>query len=225
MIEPPRTSSDVPDATASDRRAFVSSCAALVAALSGCSYVFPRTRLGHLALNDPHPDDYRPVLRALLTTLLPFDHPHFPSVTLDQIERRFLRLFPVEREDHYVAMQRALIFFDAVDLFPQRQAPFVADERDFFGASSVEVEGGVAQDSRRYDDFVSQHGISNSGQSFTALTPPQRSSYVELWSHSAFGSRRRFYRSLKSLIMITCYSLPAFWRAIEYAGPLLEQDT
>ena len=224
MIEPPRADSEELDPTTVHRRAFLASCGVLAAALSGCSYVFPRTRLGRLAVNDPHPEVYRPVLRALLSTMLPFDHPDFPSVSLDEIEERLLRLFPVERQDDYAAMQRALVFFDAVDLLPQMHVPLVADERNFFGASRAEVESYVAEDRRGYDSFVNPHGISDSVQSFISLTLQQRSGYLELWAHSAFGSKRRFYRSIKSLIMITCYSLPAFWQAIQYAVPVLDQD-
>ena len=156
MIEPPRADSEELDPTTVHRRAFLASCGVLAAALSGCSYVFPRTRLGRLAVNDPHPEVYRPVLRALLSTILPFDHPDFPSVSLDEIEERLLRLFPVERQDDYAAMQRALVFFDAVDLFPQMHVPLVADERNFFGASRAEVESYVAEDRRGYDSFVNE---------------------------------------------------------------------
>ena len=221
MIELPNT---FEDGVVVHRRGFLASCGVLAAALSGCSTVFPRTRLGRLAVNDPHPDEYRPVLRALLTTILPFDHPDFPAVRLEDLETRLLDLFPTERTDDYASMQRALIFFESVDLFPRMHVPLVADERDDFGASNVEVENRVIADQQAYGGFAREHGIGDSERRFTILPPPQRSAYLRLWSHSAFGSKRRFYRSIKSLIMITAFSLPAFWQAIGYTGPVLGQD-
>lgn len=40
-------------------------------------------------------NDGRPTLRALIETLLAFDHPAFPGIDVEQVERRLLEYFPV----------------------------------------------------------------------------------------------------------------------------------
>jgi hypothetical protein len=44
-------------------------------------------------------DGARPVLRALIETVLAFDHPAFPAIGVEQVERRLLEYFPVAGED------------------------------------------------------------------------------------------------------------------------------
>jgi hypothetical protein len=43
-------------------------------------------------------DDWRPMLRALIEALLAFDHPAFPAITVEQVERRVLEYFPLTTE-------------------------------------------------------------------------------------------------------------------------------
>ncbi len=90
------------------RRNFVASCGALVLALSGCQSLLSRTRLAHLALADPHPDDYEPVLGALIATILPFDHPRFPRVSAAELQER-LPIAACAAQDRrlYLAWRRA----------------------------------------------------------------------------------------------------------------------
>ena len=45
--------------------------------------------------------------------------------------------------------------------------------------------------------------------------------YLMLWARSALGMRRRFYQSMKTLVMAATYSMDAVWPLIGYAGPLL----
>ncbi len=189
-----------------DRRDFVASCGALVLALSGCQSLLSRTRLAHLALADPHPDDYEPVLGALIATILPFDHPRFPRVSAAEVQERLLALFPLG-DEQYLVLQKGLMVFDRLDLFPVLQTPMVAD-----AATAAQDRGGYLGWRRAFPSDAT---------SFTALQPPARTAYFRLWGQSGFNSKALFYTSAKRLVMITAYSMRDFWRAIGYAGPLL----
>lgn len=188
------------------RRDFLASCGALVLALSGCHSVLSRTQLANLELDDPHPDDYEPVLRALIETILPFEHPRFPSIPVAAIQERLLAFFPLEAERRYLVLQKGLMVFDRVDLFPLLQAPLVAEE--------------AAPDQSLYEEF--QRSFRSDAESFTALQPHARAAYFRLWGQSAFNDKRLFYHSAKSLVMVTAYSMVDLWRVIGYAGPLLK---
>ena len=201
------------------RRDFVASCGALVLALSGCQSLLSRTRLAHLALADPDPDDYEPVLGALIATILPFDHPRFPRVSAAEVQERLLALFPLG-EEQYVVLQKGLMVFDRLDLFPVLQTPMVAEARALQDASDAAIAACAAQDRRRY--LVWRRAFPSDATSFTALQPPARTAYFRLWGQSGFNSKALFYTSAKRLVMITAYSMRDFWRAIGYAGPLLK---
>jgi len=201
------------------RREFLASCGALVLALSGCQSVLSRTRLASLELDDPHPDDYEPVLRALIETVLPFDHPRFPQISAATIQERFLALFPLEAEQRYLVLQKGLMVFDQLDLFPLLQATIVADGRALEATDAL-IAQAEAQDQHLYDEFRRERP-SDSG-AFTALSLPARSAYLRLWGQSAFNAKQLFYHSVKRLIMLTAYSSRDFWHVIGYAGPLLK---
>src|SRR5207237_10737755 len=110
------------------RRDFIASCGALMLALSGCQSVLSRTRLASLELNDPRPDDYEPVLRALIETILPFDHPRFPRISAGEVQKRLLALLPIG-EERYLLLHTGVLVFDEVDLFPTLVTPLVAVDR------------------------------------------------------------------------------------------------
>lgn len=202
------------------RRDFLASCGALVLALSGCHSVLSRTQLANLELDDPHPDDYEPVLRALIETILPFEHPRFPRTSVADIQERLLALFPLEAERRYLVLQKGLMVFDRVDLFPLLQTPMVAEERALVNATAVAIAERAAQDQGLYEEF--RRSFRSDAESFTALQPHARAAYFRLWGQSAFNSKRLFYHSAKSLVMVTAYSMGDFWRVIGYAGPLLK---
>ncbi len=204
------------------RRDFVASCGALVLALSGCQSMLSRTRLAKLELDVPHPDDYEPVLRALIETILPFDHPRFPRISAAEVQGRLLALFPFEEERRYLVLQKALMVFDRVDLFPLLQTPMVAEERTLLHATDATIAERVTQDQRLYDEF--RRTLASGAGSFTALQPQARVAYLRLWGQSGFNGKQLFYHSAKRLVMVTAYSLSDFWRVIGYAGPLLKQS-
>ena len=51
------------------------------------------------------------VLRALIETILAFDHPAFPAITVDEVERRLLDYFPIAGESG-AALRDGLAAFD-----------------------------------------------------------------------------------------------------------------
>ena len=46
-------------------------------------------------MNRAAKDGWRPVLRALIETVLAFDHPAFPDIGVDDVEQRLLAYFPL----------------------------------------------------------------------------------------------------------------------------------
>jgi len=201
------------------RRDFVASCGALVLALSGCQALLSRTRLASLALADPHPDDYEPVLGALIATILPFDHPRFPPISAAEVQERLLALFPLG-DERYLVLQKGLMVFDDTGLFPVLEPPMVAEARALQGANDAAIAACAAQDRRRYVEW--RRAFPSGATSFIALQPPARTGYFRLWGQSGFNSKALFYSSAKRLVMIAAYSMRDFWRAIGYAGPLLK---
>ncbi len=232
----PPSGGDPPSATSGsvdiERRAFLQYCALLTLSLSGCSRVFSSTRFGRLALDRPHPDEYLPILRSLVRTILPFEHPRFPDLGPEALERRVLALFPLEHDEHYLALRRALVIFDAVDLFPEIAPPVALAERAALAQDAVGPAAAVdtaiaqltAQDGALYAAFLKDSGLTGPG-AFTTLAPRHRLGYLRLWGRSAFGTKRRFYQSAKALVMVTAYSTREFWSAIGYRGPLLERPS
>jgi hypothetical protein len=207
-----------------ERRAFLSACGAVVLALSGCQSVLARTRLARLTLDDPHPDAFLPVLRALIETILPFDHPHFPAISSAVIEARLLTLFPLE-DRTYLVFQKGLVVFNEVDLFPVLQGPIVFEERALLEGCDGDTLGVAIAERGRHDErLYAEFQLASAAPTprpFTALDRAQRGRYLRLWGQSAFNSKQVFYHAAKRLVMVTAYSGEDFWRVIGYAGPLL----
>jgi hypothetical protein len=76
----------------------------------------------------------------------------------------------------------------------------------------------VAADESSFAAFERDHGAS---KRFRDLPLDGRRAYLELWRDSASIVKRQFYDSLRSLVMMTTYSMEATWPAIGYAGPLV----
>lgn len=215
-----------------ERRAFFRACSLLALSVAGCSRVFRETRFARLALDEPHPDDYRPILRSLIRTILPFEHPRFPDLRPDALERRVLALFPLDRDARYLPLRRALALFNAIDLFPQLEPPVAAAERAALGmdrgAAPAAVRRAIAErsahDSLLYAGFIRDVGGSDP-RSFVELAPELQLRYFRLWGQSAFTAKRAFYQSAKGLVMVTAYSTKQLWSAIGYRGPLLEGES
>ena len=112
-----------------------------------------------------------PVLRALIETILAFDHPAFPAIGVDEVERRLLEYFPLVG-DGGAALRDGLAAFD-----------------DAFGETR-----------------------------FSAAPLTARRAHLRLWARAEVPERRRFYRSVKSMVLIAATSLPALRRAVGYDG-------
>lgn len=174
---------------------------------------------------DPHPDDYLPILSALLETVLPFDDPAFPGVPAARIHDRFLRMFRLEAERRFLLLQQALLFFDDVELFPEAIPAILAEERRVLrGQTGLDLllAGSVRRDRQFFAAFRSTSGPGP--LRFTDLSLGRRREYFQIWSGSGFSVKRRFARSSRDLAMIAAYSLPEVWAAIGYEGPLLERS-
>jgi hypothetical protein len=195
------------------RRTFLKSSSVLGLALAGCSSFLPRARFAGLMVNDPHPDDYHPILLGLIETILPFDHPQFPVLTPDVIASRLLALFPIDRESRFLTLQKSLTFFNELDLFPHAFAPIAAEEPN---EETVEKQ---ALDEQLYLTFLASSP--SAPACFTGLAIEQKRSYLRMWGQSGFLVKRQFYRSTKALVMISAYSMDELWKTIGYGGPLL----
>ena len=164
-------------------------------------------------------ESWREVLRALVETVLAFDHPAFPAIEVAEVERRVLEYFPAD-----AATRGALMAFDEIGRFSTvdpitRQAEAEALAADGPCAPG-EIGGAVEEKARveaaRFEAFVREFGAAHR---FAAATLPARRAYLRLWAKSGFAIRRRLYATFKGMVLIPAYSLPALWRAVGYAGP------
>lgn len=203
-----------------DRRAFLTACAAVAAALARPWPAAADGIVTRLVRGDTDPDGYRHVLRALIPTILPFEHPSFPQISVDAIEARLLGLFPLG-EERYAAVRQALLLYNEVALFPTLSPPIVAEERGLIEADEQEIRDLAAHDARLYAGFLEPGPGPAAPGLFIDLAPARRTAYLRLWGQSAFEAKRRFYRTAKRLVVVTAYSTEELWRAIGYAGPLV----
>lgn len=211
-------------AAAVSRRAFLSSCSALALSLAGCARLSPQTRSAYALLSDPPFPAYHTVLAGIIRAILAFERPEFP-VTPAQVEARLLRLFELEQDPRFLALQKTLMFFEQTDLFADL-APVDAEltardarERGLDVAAAVSAMR--QQDRRLAETFARARGDGPS--SFSALPLAQQREYVDLWRRSGFLVKQQFYASARSLVMISAYSMEEVWAAIDYEGPLLSR--
>jgi len=115
---------------------------------------------------------WRPVLRALIETILAFEHPAFPAIGVDHVEQRLLERYPLAGQHG-----------------AELRAGFAAFDRAF----AAEVGGG--------------------GRFANAPLAARRAA-LQRWARSDDPARRRFYASVKRLVLIPAYSLPELRRAI-----------
>jgi hypothetical protein len=120
---------------------------------------------------------WRPVLRALIEAVLAFDHPAFPALGVEEVERLLLSEFLLESE------------------------------------SGAAFRAGLAAFA---DAFTAQ---ADAGTPFAAAPLAARRAYLWRWARSDAPAQRRFYASVKAMVLITAYSLPALGRAIGHEGP------
>ena len=191
--------------------------------LSACGIMSQVQTTRHF-IDRPLPDAWHAVLRGLIGTVLPFEHPLFPSVTVDDLLGDLQRLFRVDDDEDFAMLPRAVMLFDDSPLFEAPPALFVDDERRDLVQSRVpmvEIDGAIERRRQRdrasWVDYSGRHGPAR----FVDQSPPARRAYLSLWAGSEFITRRRFYRGVKALVTITAYSTDPFWKAVGYEGPLL----
>lgn len=199
------------------RREFLASSAVLALSLSGCAGWTPRSRFAYTQLVDPPLDAYRPVLDGLIQSVLAFDDPLFPALSIEVVRSELLTLFPVEQEPRFLTLQRGFALFDEVDLFPYAFQAIVDQEATPLAGG--DLEEAVAADGSAFADFSATYGIDSGA--FSHLPLEAQRAYLLLWMRSRFVVRRQFARSAKALITIAAYSLPVLHETIGYAGPLL----
>jgi hypothetical protein len=206
------------------RRSFVGASPLLLAALARCTAsIGEQARFAEAFIVDPDWTAYRPVLRALIRLIVPLDDPRFPRVPVETFEERLISMFPLEKEQRFLGLQRTLTLFDQIDLFPVVSGPLLLEEekaRDGGGrALAVALRDADGAAWRR---FVSDHAIAGS-PAFTELPFPAQEAYWRLWRDSESVVKREFHSTMKSLVMITVYSADEVWPAIGYGGPLLQR--
>jgi hypothetical protein len=203
----------------------------LALGMAGCARLLDNTRLSYLAIDEPPPESYLPVLQALVRTVLPFDHPRFPPVSPEAINQRLLKIFPFRPDDEKaLTLRRALMIFNEVHLFPAAPPALLAQELNALGiddrhssAWSESVGTLRSADEGIYARF-SDGTQATPPEHFVDLTPDGRVRYYRLWSQSLFSVKRHFYRSSKTLILVTAWSMDEMWNSIGYAGPLVTGD-
>jgi hypothetical protein len=171
-----------------------------------------------VAVSNAAPDAFGAIVRAIL----PSDDPRFAAVTPETIERRADNIFSIGQD---AGVQSNLALFDDLRLFVTPPPALVAAENDQFPVSALDKDAiallsvRVTRDAGAYQALAARWpaGIAH----FTQLGLADQRAYMMLWARSALAVRRRFYRSMKTLVMVATYSLDASWPAIRYAGPLL----
>jgi hypothetical protein len=211
-----------PAAVALSRRTFLSSCSALAFSFAGCARVSPLTRAAYALVSDPPFSAYQPALGGIIRAVLPFERSDFP-VTPAQVEAQFLRLFELEQDARFLALQKTLVFFEQTDLFADL-APIdaeltVRDARER-GLNVAAVVSAMRRHDRQLADAFAQ-ARGDAAPRFSALRLAQQREYFDLWRRSGFLIKQQFYASARALVMISAYSMEGMWTAIGYAGPLL----
>jgi hypothetical protein len=187
--------------------------------------VMAQVRASDHLVERPEPDVWRPIVGALIVTILPFEHPAFPrGVTPSDIGSQMRTLFRLEDDPDLATLPKALALFDDTAVMPEPPAPFVDDERRDLATSRVPaaeipraLDAAVSRERSQWQSFERRFGTAR----FVDHPLEVRRAYFALWSESAFLTRRRFYRGVKALVTISAYSTRPFWQAVGYEGPLL----
>jgi len=196
-----------------DRRLFLGLSAA---ALAGCAHTLARqASIAEQLLVDPDWSAYEPVLRDLVRVILPLDDPAFPKLAPAAIETRLVSMFPIETEPRFLGLQRALLLFDHVELFPVVSAPLVSAENEARDGANVVL----SDDRPAYEAFARAHDVQS--KRFVELQPDAHRAYFDLWGRSDWVVKRAFHSTMRALVLMTVYSDEAMWRVIGYEGPLV----
>ncbi|HXU00420.1 MAG TPA: alpha/beta fold hydrolase [Polyangia bacterium] len=92
---------------------------------------------------------WRPVLRALIEAILAFDHPAFPAIGIDAVERRLLEYFPIAGDDG-APLRAGLIAFDQAFAAAADGTPFAAAPLAERRAALRQCARGAAPAQRRF---------------------------------------------------------------------------
>lgn len=196
---------------------FLQSGSVLLMCLAGCRSFSANTRFASALITDPNPDEYQPILKAIINTILPFNHPRFPAITETAVESTLYSYFPIDDNNRFLTLQKSLMFFNETSLFPHSFAPIVNEEKNDSPESPIAEK--EQHDTLLYQQWFA--GINKDAQLFTELNPPKQKEYLQMWGQSRFRIKRQLYRSVKSLVMIAAYSSNELWETIGYNGPLL----
>lgn len=111
------------------RRAVLQSAPLLLATLVRCANTLtPGARMAEAFVVDPSWESYQPILRGVITAILPFEAPGFPAIAPQTVERHLVSLFPLEKEAQFLGLQRTLVLLDELDLFPLFGGPLAQEE-------------------------------------------------------------------------------------------------
>jgi len=210
------------------RRDFLSLCSILAASLSACKSLTESARVASSFVVDPQAGEYRPTLQALVESILPIHTDGFP-LDVATVTGRTLRMFLAEDDQRFLELQKALIYFNQLDLSPHIAAPLIAAERlaldvpehlseqDFLRVTTERIR----LETIREEEHARRYPAPD--HTFVALPPEGRLAWWRLWSGSSFTVKREFARAVRALIMIAAYSADAMWPAIGYEGPLIRK--
>ncbi len=209
------------------RRGFLRSVPLLAATLVHCSHtLLDQTRFADAFIIDPDGAAYRPVLDALIATILPLGREDFPLRSPDAIRSKLLAMFPLDSDERLAGVQRMITLFDQIDLFtifsgPLLQQEAIARDLEGDGGTLTRIAATIREsDAKSLAAFRHEHSVAAAAQ-FTHLAQPARNRYFALWHESESIVKRQFHGALRSLVMVTAYSMDELWNAIHYGGPLL----
>jgi hypothetical protein len=167
-------------------------------------------------------DTAKTVFEALVRAVLPSDDPRFAAIAPAAVADRADRLFALDQD---TAVQQNLVLFDDLVQFVSPPPAIGLAEPVLFPPTDAERSASAAVAARIARDATAYQTASKAWGSqlalFTDLTLAGQRAYLMLWARSALGVRRRFYRSMKTLVMAATYSMDDVWPIIGYAGPLL----
>jgi hypothetical protein len=161
------------------------------------------------------------IFDGVVRAFLPSDDSRFASIAPAAVADRADRLFSLDQD---TAIQQNLVLFDDLTQFVAPPPGVVQLEPVLFPPSNTERNVGAAVAARIARD-ANAYQVASGGWAgralFTDLNLAGQRAYLMLWARSALGVRRRFYRSMKTLVMAATYSMDQVWPIIGYAGPLL----
>ena len=162
------------------------------------------------------------VFAAVVRAVLPSEDPRFAQIQPSAVARRATTIFSLDKD---ATIQQNLILFDDLTQFPQPPPSIAVAEAALFPPddprknASTTVAARIAKDANAYQALRTKEATQP--VLFGDLGLAEQRAYLALWARSALGVRRRFYQSMKTLVMAATYSMDETWPIIGYAGPLL----